>query len=130
MQLEQHPAKSIRRPTRLIKYPYPSTLEAKAMAPTSAGAGDLPDIASQPTTQITLVNSTHLMHLSGMMQAIRIPTQPTNHQSVAPVLNEEGFWPNGIQQTGPLPVVNLYGSEPFGRTVPTLPKVSTALKAP
>ncbi len=27
--------------------------------------------------------------------------------------HEEGYWPHGIQQTGPLPVVNLYGSEPF-----------------
>lgn len=130
MQLEQHPAKSIRRPTRLIKYPYPSILETKVMAPTSTGAGDLPDIASQPTTQITPVNSAHLMQLSGMMQAIRIPTQPTIHQSVASGLNEEGVWPNGIQQTGPLPVVNLYGTEPFGRTVPALPEISTALKAP
>ncbi len=31
---------------------------------------------------------------------------------------EEEYWPNGIQQTGPLPIVNLYGSEPFGRTLP------------
>src|SRR3989440_4542178 len=155
MQPEQRPAQSIRRPTRLIKYSYPSTLEVKFMAPTSAGADDLPDVASQPTTQIKPVNSTHLMQLSGMMRTISIPKQLPTPQNTAvdnsapynssiedPVWGtangfihhvsdfiEEGYWPNGIQQTGPLPVVNLYGSEPFGRTLPTLPQVSIAVRA-
>ena len=155
MQPEQRPAQSIRRPTRLIKYSYPSTLEVKFMAPASVGAEDLPDVASQPTTQIKPVNSTNLMQLSGMMRAIRIPKQrPTPQNAVVdkstpynssvedPVWGagngfihhvsdfiEEGYWPNGIQQTGPLPVVNLYGSEPFGRTLPTLPQVSIAARA-
>ncbi len=31
---------------------------------------------------------------------------------------EEGWWPQGIQQTGPLPVVNLYGERPFGQMLP------------
>ncbi len=155
MQPEQRPAQSIRRPTRLIKYSYPSTLEVKFIAPASAGDDDLPDVASQPTTQIQPVNSTHLMQLSGMMRAIRISKQlPTPQNAVVdksapynssvedPVWGtgngfihhvsdfiEEGYWPNGIQQTGPLPVVNLYGSEPFGRTLPTLPQVSIAVRA-
>ncbi|MFL5592772.1 MAG: YbhN family protein [Ktedonobacteraceae bacterium] len=155
MQPEQRPAQSIRRPTRLIKYSYPSTLEVKFMAPASTGATDLPDVASQPTTQIKPVNSTHLMQLSGMMRAIRIPKQLPTPQNAAvdksapynssvedPVWGtgngfihhisdfiEEGYWPNGIQQTGPLPVVNLYGSEPFGRTLPTLPQASIAVRA-
>ena len=155
MQPEQRPAQSIRRPTRLIKYSYPSTLEVKFIAPASAGDDDLPDVASQPTTQIKPVNSTHLMQLSGMMRAIRISKQlPTPQNAVVdksapynssvedPVWGtgngfihhvsdfiEEGYWPNGIQQTGPLPVVNLYGSEPFGRTLPTLPQVSIAVRA-
>ena len=63
------------------------------------------------------------MQLSGMMPAIRIPKQdaPENSQSanrVKSLGDEEGYWPHGIQQTGPLPVVNLYGREPFGRTLP------------
>ncbi len=81
----------------------------------------LHDISSQSTV--------HLMQLSGMMRAIRIPQQgaPENSQSVSNEVSlddEEGYWPYGIQQTGPLPVVNLYGSEPFGRTLPQTPVVS------
>jgi uncharacterized protein (TIRG00374 family) len=73
------------------------------------------DISSQSTT--------HLMQLSGMTPAIRIPKQdtPENSQSAIDGLSpgdEEGYWPYGIQQTGPLPVINLYGREPFGRTIP------------
>ena len=137
MQPEQRPAQSIRRPTRLIKYSSPSTLGVKFMAPTRAGADDLPDIASQPTTQINPVNSIHLMQLSGMMRAIRMAKQPSPQQNAASISYnsgnsdycEEGYWPNGIQQTGPLPVVNLYGSEPFGRMLPTLPHASITVRA-
>jgi uncharacterized protein (TIRG00374 family) len=72
------------------------------------------DISSQSTM--------HLMQLSGMMPAIRIPQKsaPENSQSVSDGFSmgdEEGYWPYGIQQTGPLPVLNLYGREPFGRTL-------------
>jgi uncharacterized protein (TIRG00374 family) len=79
------------------------------------------DISSQSTV--------HLMQLSGMMRAVRIPQQgtPENAQSVSNGVNlddEEGYWPQGIQQTGALPVVNLYGSEPFGRTLPLTPAVT------
>jgi uncharacterized protein (TIRG00374 family) len=71
------------------------------------------DISSQSTM--------HLMQLSGMMPAIQIPQKsaPENSQSASDGFSmgdEEGYWPYGIQQTGPLPVVNLYGREPFGRT--------------
>jgi uncharacterized protein (TIRG00374 family) len=59
-------------------------------------------------SDISKQSTTHLMQLSGMMRAVRVPQQD----------NEEGYWPHGIQQTGPLPVGNLYGSEPFGRTLP------------
>ena len=73
------------------------------------------DISSQSTM--------HLMQLSGMMPAIHIPKQGAqeNSQNANDGLrlrNEEGYWPYGIQQTGPLPVINLYGREPFGRTIP------------
>ena len=73
------------------------------------------DISSQSTI--------HLMQLSGMMPAIRVPKPgaPENSQSAngrGSLEAEEGYWPYGIQQTGPLPIVNLYGREPFGRTIP------------
>ena len=50
-----------------------------------------------------------------------------------PLIWEEGWWPNGIQQTGPLPIVNLYGSEPFGKTLPLtatppLPAISEPIR--
>jgi uncharacterized protein (TIRG00374 family) len=82
------------------------------------------DIGSQSTV--------HLMQLSGMMRAIRIPQQgaPENSQSVSDGVNlddEEGYWPQGIHQTGAMPVVNLYGSEPFGRTLPRTSVVSPAV---
>ena len=65
-----------------------------------------------------------LMQLSGMMKAMRLPRQDAGAGNSQSISNdggynaEEGYWPYGIQQTGPLPVVNLYGREPFGRTLP------------
>jgi len=41
----------------------------------------------------------------------------------------EEWWPEGIKQTGPLPVANLYGKEPFGRTQPRIPAIKVADKA-
>ncbi|GHO92433.1 hypothetical protein KSF_024810 [Reticulibacter mediterranei] len=65
-----------------------------------------------------------LMDLSGMMRTIR-PTKPLepleDEQEELEV--EDEWWPDGIKQTGLLPVVNLYGKEPFGRTQPRLPAV-------
>jgi len=66
-------------------------------------------------SDISKQSTTHLMQLSGMMRAVRVPQQVAPEQLQD---NEEGYWPRGIQQTGPLPVGNLYGSEPFGRTLP------------
>jgi uncharacterized protein (TIRG00374 family) len=69
------------------------------------------DISSQSTM--------HLVKLSGMMPPRK--GAPENAQSASDGFSlgdEEGYWPYGIQQTGPLPVVNLYGCEPFGRTLP------------
>jgi uncharacterized protein (TIRG00374 family) len=73
------------------------------------------DISNQSTI--------HLMQLSGMMPTIRLPktSAPENSQSANGRLSlgdEEGYWPYGIQRTGALPVANLYGREPFGRTMP------------
>jgi len=78
--------------------------------------GDDVDLSSMSTVR--------LMRLSGMMKAVRPPSQSeqVSHTPMPDATNnEEGYWPNGIRQTGPFPVVNLYGSEPFGRTLPTLP---------
>ncbi|HLZ81072.1 MAG TPA: lysylphosphatidylglycerol synthase transmembrane domain-containing protein [Ktedonobacteraceae bacterium] len=72
--------------------------------------------------------STRLMELSGMMRAVRVQQpQPANQDHPAfankagAILVEEEYWPHGIQQTGALPIVNLYGSEPFGKTLPQIP---------
>jgi uncharacterized protein (TIRG00374 family) len=121
MQHDQRPAPFTLLPTRKVKYPYPSSYKS----------GD-DDISSQ---------STHLMQLSGMMRAIRLqPPQPAilrdqahaNDAGAASIIEGE-YWPNGIQQTGAFPIVNLYGSEPFGKTLPLIPAVfpaPTAKKQP
>ncbi len=68
---------------------------------------------------LTRITTQHLKRLSGMMQAVRLSsTQSQTSDSVRVTQGEEGYWPDGIHQTGPLPVVNLYGREPFGRIVP------------
>jgi len=58
----------------------------------------------------------HLMQLSGMMRPLRTATTAPLPSPV--MAEEDGYWPLGIQQTGPLPIKNLYGREPFGRTLP------------
>jgi uncharacterized protein (TIRG00374 family) len=82
---------------------------------------------------ISIQSTTHLMQLSGMMPKVHIPKQgPSNGaQSISRETGldgEEGYWPYGIQQTGPLQVVNLYGREPFGRTLPLTPVVTSEVK--
>jgi uncharacterized protein (TIRG00374 family) len=89
-------------------------------------SGSMRDDISTQSTQ-------HLMQLSGMMRAIKVPAQNgwrNGSASPAPTTNdaEEGYWPYGIQQTGALPIVNLYGREPFGRTIP-LPVVASGAGA-
>lgn len=71
---------------------------------------DLPD----EVFETSLLSTAHLMRLSGMMPAVH----PASNEAPSA---EEGYWPHGIHQTGALPVVNLYGREPFGRTLPTTP---------
>src|SRR6266849_7160530 len=91
---------------------------------------EIDDISQQSTMR--------LMQLSGMMPVIKMP--PGSGKGVLPstVLpapastntdQEEGYWPYGIHQTGALPVVNLYGSKPFGQTLPQMPVVAAALPA-
>src|SRR5258708_6250814 len=72
---------------------------------------------------ISTQSTMHLMQLSGMMRAVRLPQNGADGHaaggsSAAIADLEEGYWPYGIQRTGPFPVVNLYGAEPFGRTLP------------
>ena len=98
---------------------YPIT-PAHGLNEVAADQFSLTDVSEQATK--------HLMRLSGMMPAIRLTHSTAKNQPLSPVprteqdgmfeQEEEGWWPNGIQQTGPLPIVNLYGSEPFGKTLP------------
>lgn len=70
--------------------------------------------SSEDTTRQGTV---HLMQLSGMLRPLR--KAKTGKMPVAAEDGEEdGYWPMGIQQTGPLPIINLYGHAPFGRTLP------------
>jgi uncharacterized protein (TIRG00374 family) len=79
-----------------------------------------PPASTPPDT--SMQSTQHLMQLSGMMRAIKAPAQngliPPAASMPATGDAEEGYWPFGIQQTGALPIVNLYGREPFGRTLP------------
>lgn len=84
-------------------------------APANEASLDDERAISDDPLDIGNMNAAHLMQLSGMRRAVR-PAQP-------PEPEEEEWWPEGIKQTGPLPVVNLYGKEPFGRTQPHLPVV-------
>src|SRR6266849_2415363 len=91
---------------------------------------EIDDISQQSTMR--------LMQLSGMMPVIKMPPGSGNGVLPSTVLpapastntdQEEGYWPFGIQQTGALPVVNLYGSKPFGQTLPQAPVAAVALPA-
>jgi uncharacterized protein (TIRG00374 family) len=75
---------------------------------------DVEDISEQSTI--------NLKQLSGMMPAIKRP--PKKSESASADDEEEGYWPHGIQQTGALPVVNLYGRRPFGQTLPSTPAMA------
>ena len=82
------------------------------------------DAAEDLSDQATI----HLKQLSGMMPAVRRPPRIGDGlQPPATAANvtdqEEGYWPYGIQQTGPLPVVNLYGRKPFGQSLPETPAI-------
>lgn len=117
---------SFRRPPRLIKDTRPVSGVFPAHEPLAAY--DLEVVDEQfPELDVSEQATAHLMRQSGMLPALRLPRSPSNYQPLPTTprttLNnfldlEEGWWPNGIQQTGPLPVVNLYGSEPFGKTLP------------
>lgn len=83
-------------------------------------------VSSDPDSSdgdISTQSTMHLMQLSGMMRVVRLPRNGADGHaagvsSAAAADLEEGYWPYGIQRTGPFAVVNLYGAEPFGRTLP------------
>ncbi len=79
------------------------------------------------TSQPLETSARHLMELSGMMPAVRIPKQ-TNNDALQSISEE--LWPDGIRQTGVLPVVNLYGREPFGRTNHNIPAITPVPQKP
>jgi uncharacterized protein (TIRG00374 family) len=149
----QRPAPSIHRPARLVKYTHPTGIGQERV-----NLSETTDVAQQPTIGMEVVSvplllfsspfdfdtlpfadpddissqSTHLMQLSGMMQAIRLPRPQPDTQKEQGVgetsASIEEYWPNGIQQTGALPVVNLYGTEPFGRSSPGIAVVPQTAK--
>src|SRR5258706_7192745 len=147
------PAPSIHRPARLVKYTHPTGIGQERV-----NLSETIDVAQQPTTGMEVVSaplllftspfdfdnqpfadlddissqSTHLMQLSGMMQAIRLPRPQPDTQKEQGAgetsASIEEYWPKGIQQTGTLPVVNLYGVEPFGRSSPGITAVPQTAK--
>lgn len=72
---------------------------------------------------ISSVSTMHLMRLSGMMRAINL--QQLQHQSSDPgtrlIVPPDGYPPKSTQQTGPLPIANIYEQKPFGGILPSLP---------
>lgn len=64
-------------------------------------------------------STAHLMQLSGMLRPLATVD--------APSLDGDGYWPLGIQQIGPFPLIHLYGREPLGQTLPSaVPLVTPA----
>ena len=142
MQQDYRPVSPLHRPARLVKYPpaeqddmldvtaQPTLLMPLQHSPTLPvtppfSFKNIPDTEDDPDlADISSQSTASLMQLSGMIRAVRPPRASVAGQDWEPVsqggLEEviEEYWPNGIQRTGPLPVINLYGSEPFGRSVP------------
>lgn len=105
---EQRVGRSRRiRPTRLLRHSQNPLLEnSKA--------------THSKMADFSLESTSHLMSLSGMMQAVRVPIPSAQNQKTTLRELAEEWWPHGIQHTGALPVMNMYGNEPFGRTQPTI----------
>lgn len=71
---------------------------------------------------LSKVSTAHLMQLSGMMRAMHVPRQLNQQYNAGTSTGVvEEWWPDGIQQTGAMPIVNLYGREPFGRSQGSIP---------
>lgn len=125
-------------PNRLIKHPHHFMSTGKweqlsirkgtdvAAQPNQPPDGlDKASIANIPTLHddefgdegfdISILSTHHLMQLSGMMRAINLQKQQRNDDGTNAMVE---WWPDGIKQTGPVPVVNLYRREPLGRSMP------------
>ncbi|HVU68700.1 MAG TPA: lysylphosphatidylglycerol synthase transmembrane domain-containing protein [Ktedonobacteraceae bacterium] len=94
----------------------PASKTQQALAGTRAARSRLVALFTQ-SALLEDQSTAHLMQLSGMMRPVRAPGAITGVLPT-PGTDEDGYWPLGIQQTGPLPIRNLYGREPFGRTLP------------
>jgi uncharacterized protein (TIRG00374 family) len=85
--------------------------------------------AGKPVSNVVVVQTSaaRLTQLSGMLRAVHASSGSDASGTVERADEIEEFWPEGIKQTGPLPVVNLYGKEPFGRTAPKIPVVNVSV---
>ena len=138
------------RPNRLIKHPH-SFISTGKWEQLSIRKG--PDVAAKPVQppdsegwnkasmntppalfdedfgdegfDISILSTHHLMQLSGMMRAVNIQKEQQSSRSTN-IKETVEWWPDGIKQTGPVPVVNLYGREPLGRSMPP-PELQQAL---
>lgn len=111
------------RPGTVVDQPTVATPKSQILAVKRAVRPRLPSAFLNKNWNAPLEDQStaHLMQLSGMMRAVRAPgssTTPLPIPDAAAPVEEDGYWPLGIQQTGPLPIRNLYGREPFGRTLP------------
>ncbi|HEY0755050.1 MAG TPA: lysylphosphatidylglycerol synthase transmembrane domain-containing protein [Ktedonobacteraceae bacterium] len=106
----------------ISEQPTTVTSKSQVLAVTRAVRLRLPAFFSESNWNAPVEDQStaHLMQLSGMMRSVRSPSVVTGglHTFVPTNTEEDGYWPLGIQQTGPLPIRNLYGREPFGRTLP------------
>lgn len=102
--------------TQEITGPQPTTTKKLKLSLPLSG-----DWSAAPADESSSQSIMHLLQLSGMMRPLRkagAPTKPLPLPTAELEEDEDGYWPLGIQQVGPLPVYNLYGCEPFGRTLP------------
>lgn len=105
----------------VAQQPTTVTHKSQVLAITRSVRLRLPSFFSESNwnTPVEDQNTAHLMQLSGMMRPIRtISTTGPLDTPIPASDDEDGYWPLGIQQTGPLPIRNLYGREPFGRAIP------------
>lgn len=110
------------RPGAIVDQPTTITSKSQVLAVSRAVRLRLPALFAESNWNAPIEDQStaHLMQLSGMMRPVRASGAITGvlPTPAAASTEEDGYWPLGIQQTGPLPIRNLYGREPFGRTLP------------
>ncbi|TMC20577.1 MAG: flippase-like domain-containing protein [Chloroflexi bacterium] len=100
-----------------LKLAQPTSIVADDKKHISAEGKAVQESQSHKAVNAHQDSKAYLMQLSGMVRAVRLPKEPTGDLAQDQPIVEE-FWPEGIKRTGALPIVNLYGAEPFGRTLP------------